>query len=680
MNNTYTRKLKFLVPSLLVGTQYMEASSFSTGLFGDYLGLFLILFFVICISILLFSGFIYLRKLIASIPRQQASVATESTMLISKNSELEKQLLETKQHNETLQTQCDQYKQDNAVLIQYKNELEEQHLDESELNIKLQKDLDVLVTGKKESELMLLSKIKEYDLLKKQLSEKEVAVEEGRTEVEHLKDQFFIDMIHEMRTPLSMILGSLTLVIQNEDKKKDMSAQLLTAYRNTLSMQDLADQLTGLKRSDSMVGCFRVARYNLMDILQQICDIYVDWVAMNQIDFYINSDISSLWVWIDRRKIEFAFRMLLSNALKSSFAYGKVSIEVSIVKEDGNSYCRLDFQDEGLDESQSTRRGLKQIKEMIDSMGGHYSAYSDNSGSMFSLFIRLGRHHFMDDVQVEFIKPEEDLIKLNQSQKEDIAELIRILPKPQLSGKTILIVDDSFQIRWLVRQVFEKEYNILEAFNGAEGLRIASEEKPDIILCDVMMPVMDGIELCRKLKSNPETSRIPIVMLTAKVESEDIVVGLEAGADDYIVKPFELGIVRTKVINILKRTEMINSYILNASNTQATKEETPRSLFMDSVIESIEDHLNDSTFEAKILADEMNMSLPTLYRKIKQFSDLSILELTRNIRLKKAAELLSSQRYSVQEVADMVGFNDTATFRKRFTEQYGVTPSQYPHR
>lgn len=680
MNNTYTRKLKFLVPSLLVGTQYMEASSFSTGLFGDYLGLFLILFFVICISILLFSGFIYLRKLIASIPRQQASVATESTMLISKNSELEKQLLETKQHNETLQTQCDQYKQDNAVLIQYKNELEEQHLDESELNIKLQKDLDVLVTGKKEAELMLLSKIKEYDLLKKQLYEKEVAVEEGRTEVEQLKDQFFIDMIHEMRTPLSMILGSLTLVIQNEDKKKDMSAQLLTAYRNTLSMQDLADQLTGLKRSDSMVGCFRVARYNLMDILQQICDIYVDWVAMNQIDFYINSDISSLWVWIDRRKIEFAFRMLLSNALKSSFAYGKVSIEVSIVKENGNSYCRLDFQDEGLDESQSTRRGLKQIKEMIDSMGGHYSAYSDNSGSMFSLFIRLGRHHFMDDVQVEFIKPEEDLIKLNQSQKEDIAELIRILPKPQLSGKTILIVDDSLQIRWLVRQVFEKEYNILEAFNGAEGLRIASEEKPDIILCDVMMPVMDGIELCRKLKSNTDTSRIPIVMLTAKVESEDIVVGLEAGADDYIVKPFELGIVRTKVINILKRTEMINSYILNASNTQTTKEETPRSLFMDSVIESIEDHLNDSTFEAKVLADEMNMSLPTLYRKIKQFSDLSILELTRNIRLKKAAELLSSQRYSVQEVADMVGFNDTATFRKRFTEQYGVTPSQYPHR
>ena len=223
----------------------------------------------------------------------------------------------------------------------------------------------------------------------------------------------------------------------------------------------------------------------------------------------------------------------------------------------------------------------------------------------------------------------------------------------------------------------------MEARNGDEGLNVAFATNPDLILCDVMMPVKDGFQTCMELKADPRTSQTPVVMLTAKVESEDIIVGLEAGADDYITKPFDIEILRSKLNNLVKRREQLKQYFtktLAGTTSQETDENEPSipsNPFMDLVVKNIEMHLDDSTFEATVLADSLNMSLPTLYRKIKQFSDCSILELTRTIRLKKAAELIQTQQYSVQEVAEMVGFNDTATFRKRFTEQYGTTPSQY---
>ena len=234
-----------------------------------------------------------------------------------------------------------------------------------------------------------------------------------------------------------------------------------------------------------------------------------------------------------------------------------------------------------------------------------------------------------------------------------------------------------------MKHVFAKEYEIFEARNGEEGVQVALATLPDLVLCDVMMPVKDGFETCKILKNNPRTSQIPIVMLTAKVESEDVITGIEAGADDYITKPFDVEILRSKLNSLVKRREQLKQYFTSnlAGSTVVDADQNepalPSNPFMDLVIKNIEMHLDDSTFEAKVLADSLNMSLPTLYRKIKQFSDCSILELTRTIRLKKAAELIRTQQYSVQEVAEMVGFNDTATFRKRFTEQYGTTPSQY---
>lgn len=639
---------------------------------------------VVALLLLFVPLFLYVRKLHSNmndrsdrIIKENAALESLNKEISSRNEEVNTRNEELDSRNKSLEGQIEQQEERYRVLREQNDDLAKANSDLVRKNNELELVISTLNNNKKELEQLIVTKIKENDMIQREAADKLAEAEKRLKDAESINDNFFIETIHEMRTPLSLVLGSLALVVQNDDPEKDMSTQLLSAYRNTLAMQDLADQLIGTHRSNDVANYLRIARYDMVEIARQICDIFVDWVAMNNIDFRINTQTPALWVWMDRRKMEFALRMLLSNAFKNTFVYGKVTLDISVVNENGKAYSTLVVTDEGLDEDESTRRGLKQIMEMADAIGGMYRSESDKNGTSYIIMIPLGKQHLLDR-RVEFVEPESDLVKLNARQKEEIAELIHVIPQKKETGKKLLVIDDSDQIRWFLKHVFNKEYQILEARNGQDGINVALKEEPDLILCDVMMPVKDGYETCREIKNDPKMAQTPVVMLTAKVESEDVITGIEAGADDYITKPFDVEILRSKINSLMKKRDDMKRYFSNSSAASHNEENTlSTNPFMDAVVKNIEKHLDDSTFEAKVLADSLNMSLPTLYRKIKQYSDLSILELTRNIRLKKAAELLASQQYSVQEVAEMVGFNDTATFRKRFTEQYGVTPLQY---
>ena len=639
---------------------------------------------VVALLLLFVPLFLYVRKLHSNmndrsdrIIKENAALESLNKEISSRNEEVNTRNEELDSRNKSLEGQIEQQEERYRVLREQNDDLAKANSDLVRKNNELELVISTLNNNKKELEQLIVTKIKENDMIQREAADKLAEAEKRLKDAESINDNFFIETIHEMRTPFSLVLGSLALVVQNDDPEKDMSTQLLSAYRNTLAMQDLADQLIGTRRSNDVANYLRIARYDMVEIARQICDIFVDWVAMNNVDFRINTQTPALWVWMDRRKMEFALRMLLSNAFKNTFVYGKVTLDISVVNENGKAYSALVVTDEGLDEDESTRRGLKQIMDMADAIGGMYRSESDKNGTSYTIMIPLGKQHLLDR-RVEFVEPESDLVKLNARQKEEIAELIHVIPQKKETGKKLLVIDDSDQIRWFLKHVFNKEYQILEARNGQDGINVALKEEPDLILCDVMMPVKDGYETCREIKNDPKMAQTPVVMLTAKVESEDVITGIEAGADDYITKPFDVEILRSKINSLMKKRDDMKRYFSNSSAVSHDEENTlSTNPFMDAVVKNIEKHLDDSTFEAKVLADSLNMSLPTLYRKIKQYSDLSILELTRNIRLKKAAELLASQQYSVQEVAEMVGFNDTATFRKRFTEQYGVTPSQY---
>lgn len=673
------KRVSGVLTGVFFSTSFILAANENGQLFGSET-----LIVVVALLLLFVPLFLYVRKLHSNmndrsdrIIKENAALESLNKEISSRNEEVNTRNEELDSRNKSLEGQIEQQEERYRVLREQNDDLAKANSDLVRKNNELELVISTLNNNKKELEQLIVTKIKENDMIQREAADKLAEAEKRLKDAESINDNFFIETIHEMRTPLSLVLGSLALVVQNDDPEKDMSTQLLSAYRNTLAMQDLADQLIGMHRSNDVANYLRIARYDMVEIARQICDIFVDWVAMNNIDFRINTQTPALWVWMDRRKMEFALRMLLSNAFKNTFVYGKVTLDISVVNENGKAYSALVVTDEGLDEDESTRRGLKQIMDMADAIGGMYRSESDKNGTSYIIMIPLGKQHLLDR-RVEFVEPESDLVKLNARQKEEIAELIHVIPQKKETGKKLLVIDDSDQIRWFLKHVFNKEYQILEARNGQDGINVALKEEPDLILCDVMMPVKDGYETCREIKNDPKMAQTPVVMLTAKVESEDVITGIEAGADDYITKPFDVEILRSKINSLMKKRDDMKRYFSNSSAASHNEENTlSTNPFMDAVVKNIEKHLDDSTFEAKVLADSLNMSLPTLYRKIKQYSDLSILELTRNIRLKKAAELLASQQYSVQEVAEMVGFNDTATFRKRFTEQYGVTPSQY---
>lgn len=673
------KRVSGVLTGVFFSTSFILAANENGQLFGSET-----LIVVVALLLLFVPLFLYVRKLHSNmndrsdrIIKENAALESLNKEISSRNEEVNTRNEELDSRNKSLEGQIEQQEERYWVLREQNDDLAKANSDLVRKNNELELVISTLNNNKKELEQLIVTKIKENDMIQREAADKLAEAEKRLKDAESINDNFFIETIHEMRTPLSLVLGSLALVVQNDDPEKDMSTQLLSAYRNTLAMQDLADQLIGTHRSNDVANYLRIARYDMVEIARQICDIFVDWVAMNNIDFRINTQTPALWVWMDRRKMEFALRMLLSNAFKNTFVYGKVTLDISVVNENGKAYSALVVTDEGLDEDESTRRGLKQIMDMADAIGGMYRSESDKNGTSYIIMIPLGKQHLLDR-RVEFVEPESDLVKLNARQKEEIAELIHVIPQKKETGKKLLVIDDSDQIRWFLKHVFNKEYQILEARNGQDGINVALKEEPDLILCDVMMPVKDGYETCREIKNDPKMAQTPVVMLTAKVESEDVITGIEAGADDYITKPFDVEILRSKINSLMKKRDDMKRYFSNSSAASHNEENTlSTNPFMDAVVKNIEKHLDDSTFEAKVLADSLNMSLPTLYRKIKQYSDLSILELTRNIRLKKAAELLASQQYSVQEVAEMVGFNDTATFRKRFTEQYGVTPSQY---
>lgn len=317
-----------------------------------------------------------------------------------------------------------------------------------------------------------------------------------------------------------------------------------------------------------------------------------------------------------------------------------------------------------------------------------------NKGTRVVLYIPLGKQHLKNDENVCFIEPEtiaEDpnkaMITAEDKKQQEIANSITAKPidNPETKYK-LLVVEDHADIRLYLKVLFSATYNIIMAENGEEGVRIARKEIPDLVITDVMMPIMNGFECCRILKEDLKTCHIPIILLTALTDDENIVKGIELGADDYILKPFNPEILRTKVKRLIKsRTELKQIYtklLMPSITVNGSQEENTETIiiedpFITQILNIVNENLQNPEFNVKKLAEMLNMSQPTLYRKVKQLTNFTIIELVRGVRLKRSAELLRSRKYNVQEVAEMVGYNDIPTFRKHFVDFYGTTPSTF---
>ena len=556
-------------------------------------------------------------------------------------------------------------------------------------------------------------KAKEVKLKEKLEEETEIRKEEEKNH--QLRDQIRYMLAQELRTPLSLITAPLKEMITNTAFPESFLQKAKMAYRNSISLQDICNQLLNIHQQESYSPKLNVAPYPASVIADTVVRASHELLNVSPINLHYDKDNKiNTEIWIDRKKIIFILSNILSNAYRHISYSGSIHFTVNTSTINGKDFCLFTIEDDGkemIEESSviflgsdnynppSNRLhpelGIEIMKTTILAHHGDIQITQEkNKGTRVVLYIPLGKQHLNNDENVCFIEPEsimEDsdkaMITAEDKRQQEIANSITAKPidNPETKYK-LLVVEDHADIRLYLRVLFSATYNIIMAENGEEGVRMARKEIPDLVITDVMMPVMNGFECCRILKEDLKTCHIPIILLTALTDDENIVKGIELVADDYILKPFNPEILRTKVKRLIKsRTELKRIYtklLMPSITVNGSQEENTETIiiedpFITQILNIVNENLQNPEFNVKKLAEMLNMSQPTLYRKVKQLTNFTIIELVRGVRLKRSAELLRSRKYNVQEVAEMVGYNDIPTFRKHFVDFYGTTPSTF---
>lgn len=510
------------------------------------------------------------------------------------------------------------------------------------------------------------------------------------------RENFFTSAAHELRTPLTLILSPLQEMLQQTQPADPLYSRLFSMYKNGASLHTLVDHLLYVQKIEAGMVKLRLSEVNIVELIKEVSATFSEMAALKGFRFEVILPESPLWLWIDAEKIFSAIQNLLSNAFKYTSPGGSVSLSADRAVKDGKGYCRIVVSDTGagidgeLKErifdsfitgdgnpgfSTKVGIGLRIVKNTMDLHHGRIALDSTpGEGSVFMLSIPEGKEHFAGDAY-EIV--ERRSVAAGYVEPALFPQMPESRAKPE-TGKRLLIIEDNPDMREYICSLFISRYVVLEAKDGEEGVRMAAANLPDLIISDVMMPVKDGFACCREIRANQETVHIPILMLTAKAEDADVLQGSRCGADDYMMKPFNPEILKAKVENLILQRERLKRIYTKALMLKQEPEEAGKeNPFMQQVINIVEANISDENFSVKVLADRLNMSRPTLYRKLKQHSELAAVDIIRSIRVSKAASLIMENRYSIQEISDMVGFNDVRTLRKHFTEQFGVSPSRY---
>lgn len=547
-------------------------------------------------------------------------------------------------------------------------------------------------------------------LLRESLNVEKMKLEQ-KQEIETMRNRLLMLFVQKLRTPLSLIIGPLKDMLEDLKLIPGFAMRGQVAYRNSLRMLDACNQLLAIYGHSNLNEKLQVAPYQVEKLIDNNLFDIREMLKVYPIHFQYDKRVKKeLEFYVDKRKVEFIIHNLLTNAFAHTNFAGNVSLTITETMEENQYYVTISVEDDGkasintfeqiLPGNKKARSepgfievGFSVMQRMMEIHHGTISLVdSPGKDAKISVSFPLDRSVLENDPNIEFVAPEEN--KDIEFDSMEIAQLNPVAAEDMLQStsgtkKTLLIVEDQRDIRLYLKILFDKEYNLLMATNGQEGVDMAMKELPDLIICDIMMPVKDGFECCREVKEGLETCSIPFIMLTAKVEDEDVVHGLEIGADDYVLKPFTPSILKAKVRALLNSRQMLKQMYTKlfmlpgtdaagASQTEQPDEHVKvEDPFISSVIKIVEDNIGKADFSVKKLAAEMNMSQPTLYRKVKQNTDYTIIELIRGVRMRRAAVLLKTKQYGVQEVAEMVGYNDIPTFRKHFVDAFGTTPSTY---
>jgi signal transduction histidine kinase/DNA-binding response OmpR family regulator/ligand-binding sensor domain-containing protein len=520
---------------------------------------------------------------------------------------------------------------------------------------------------------------------------------------------FFTDIAHEFQTPLTLIVGPIQKLSETTtlDKRNQKFVQMI--QRNSSRLLFLTQQLLEFRKAEYDYLEVKAKEFDLVDLIEQIAELFDEWALDKNIVY--NLDIpSALSGWFDKDKIEKIVFNLMSNAFKYTPINGKIDLKFFIQDEDSNKlnitivntgkgipkekldslFDRFFLSDTNRTTDNDLFRtgiGLAYIKKLVTVLRGEIFVSSiPNESTTFTILLPCSKKAFNEkelDIESSPILISQHLKNILEeipNKSDEIPNKISSLDVLVDNRKTVLIVEDEKEIHVFLNELLGDKYKLISAYNGVEALAILEKEMPDIIISDVMMPIMDGVELCEKIKSSIRTCHIPFIMLTAKDSVLHRIEGIESGANSYIPKPFHPDHLLIRIQKLLEEKELIlkhfgqDTLIENLPNLSIDSEEKD---FIKKVIELIRNNIDNENLQSSFIEKELGISNSQLYRKIKQIFGFTPGDLIRTIRLKFAAELLRKNVLTVSEVCYQSGFNNRSYFYREFNKMYTITPKNY---
>ena len=526
------------------------------------------------------------------------------------------------------------------------------------------------------------------------------------------KLRFFTNISHEFRTPLTLIVAQVETLLQLQNFTPAIYNKILGIYKNSIQLRELITELLDFRKQEQGHMKIKVSPHNIVNFLYENYLLFLEYASAKQINFNFEKETDELEVWYDQKQMQKVINNLLSNAIKHTEK--EDTITLSVKEERNNVIICVKDTGSGIDAKEidkifdrfyqieptgstdagksGTGIGLALTKGIIELHHGSIRVESElGKGTSFIVTLRLGNEFFTEEQinrnpdcvhQIEISKSEADAFLKT--------ELEENAPIKRIPDAKLLIVEDNESIREMLANIFKPFYQILMAANGEEGWELVRSEMPCIVVSDVVMPKMSGTELCKLIKTDFNTCHIPVVLLTARTAIESNIEGLRIGADDYITKPFSAAYLKARIFNLLEQRKKLQALycasLLPASTEQplaGKKETTTPALspndrkFMDKVMETIEKHLDNGDLTVEDIAGEVNMSRSVFFKKLKTLTGLSPVEFLKEIRMKRAAQLIETEEYNMAQIAYMVGLNDSHYFSKCFKQQYGMTPTEY---
>lgn len=535
-------------------------------------------------------------------------------------------------------------------------------------------------------------------------------IEKTKTEeINRYKLQFFTDIAHEFRTPLTLILAPASVLEEKLNGKRILGHYARSILQNASRLQKLISELIEFRKVETNNVKLLVGRYDLVQYISKLIEAFEVYDKLNKVNLEFLCAKPKLEAWVDPEKFEKILLNLVSNAIKYTPAGGKVEIELTelegyfqlIVRDNGigippeyldkifdrfyhhgKSIQNLNKLQEGSGVGLALTRGLVQMHK------GTITAHNlPNGGSEFRVVIPNRKADFENELVEDTRKPSREKIAMKVAEEFETAHNLEmseevIVPENDTRKYTLLVVDDNYEVCRLVESLLIEDYFIFKATDGNKALEILGKESVDLVISDVLMPKLDGLELTKIIKSDINTSHIPVILLTAKTEIEHRIRGLEVGADSYIPKPFHPRHLRVRIEKLIANRELFRKsfreYNENLSRSELLKGLAPADQkLLTGLMDAIEEKLSDSDLNAEYLSGHMHMSKTQLYRKIKALTGLTPHALINNMRLKKAAFELKQGEKNVSEVFYETGFNSRSYFYQAFKEEFGISPGNY---